>query len=107
LDPHRDRSLNQIYRNDQALIPVDGSQYTAHSVKASATDADALPYFQVRIWFERYFLLNDRSHRIDFVVWNWHANVPHADKTRHSVGAQNDDALAQGRHHPHEHVPRK
>ena len=92
-NPHRQRSLNRIDRNNQSAVPVAGEQHALDTIQRTAANSNSLPDFQERMRGPGNLLRDHGAQRLDLFVGNRNRFPVHTNDPKHSVGAIHAHAL--------------
>jgi len=87
-DSHGHRSLNQIDRENQALITVDGSEDSGDAIKTSSTNANLLTYIQKRMRHHRDAIFDQALHAANLIFGNRRSHTANAYESMNAVCAQ-------------------
>lgn len=88
-DSNGERSLDEIDRDDQGCVIVDGRQDAFYSIETSATNSDALADIQEAMRSEWNSLRKQGSYRVNFAIRDRRAQTvfshkaPHAGRSQH------------------------
>jgi hypothetical protein len=106
-DLHSDGSLDQLHRDDQALIATDGGEYSLNAIETSAANTDVLPDSEIGIELERNVLFEQSLDGMNLTIGDGRSNSMATHKTDYADGTQDSDPRLLNRGNAHEHVPRK
>jgi len=95
-DSNGKRPLDELHRNDEALIAIHSLQDTLNAFEAPSADPDPLAHTEIWERSEPNAMFEHNSHRLNLLIGNGNTSSPDAHELNNSKRSQNQDASRGG-----------